>query len=109
MELQIKLIVLFKPPRDVLQIDTLSQHLGPGSQLGEWYQDAISIPYGHLLIDLTQKTIDSLKYCTKCGSFPSKFYQNFHQSCWTMSIQNFSMLPIFQTFSQKTSKIIHPP
>ena len=54
-------IVLVKSPRDVLQINTLSQQLGLGSQLKAWYQDATSVPYGHLLIDLTPKTVDSLR------------------------------------------------
>ena len=60
-ELQNTHIVLFKSPRDVLRINTLSQQLGLGSQLKEWYQDATSVPYGHLLIDLTPKTVDSLR------------------------------------------------
>ena len=60
-ELQNTHIVLFKSPRDVLQINTLSQQLGLGSQLKEWYQDATSTPYGHLLNDLTPKTVDSLR------------------------------------------------
>ena len=29
----------------------LSQQLGLGSQLKEWFQDATSAPYGHLLIE----------------------------------------------------------
>ena len=65
---------MFKSPRDVLQINTLSQQLGLGSQLKEWYLDATSVPYGHLLIDLTPKTVDSLRYCTNSGSVPTKFY-----------------------------------
>ena len=65
---------MFKSPRDVLQINTLSQQLGLGSQLKDWYQDAKSVPYGHLLIDLTPKTVDSLKYCSNSGSVPTKFY-----------------------------------
>ena len=73
-ELQNTHIVLFKSPRDVLQINTLSQQLGLGSQLKEWYQDATSVPFGHLLINLTPKTVDSLKYCTNSGSVPTKFY-----------------------------------
>ena len=73
-DLQNTHIVLFKSPRDVLQINTLSQQLGLGSQLKEWYQDATSTPYGHLLIDLTPKTVDSLRYCTNSGSVPSKIY-----------------------------------
>ena len=74
LELQNTHIVLFKSPRDVLQINTLSQQLGLGSQLKEWYQDALSVPYGHLLIDLTPKTVDSLRYCPNSGSVPTKFF-----------------------------------
>ena len=75
-ELQNTHIVLFKSLGDVLQINTLSQQLGLGSQLKEWYQDALSTPYDHLLLDLTPKTIDSLRYCTNSGSVPSKFHQS---------------------------------
>ena len=67
-------IVLFKSPGDVLQINTLSQQLGLGSQLKYWYTTATSVPYGHLLIDLTPKTVDSLRYCTNSGSTPSLFF-----------------------------------
>ena len=73
-ELQNTHIVLFKSPRDVLQINTLSQQLGLGSQLKEWYQDATSVPYGHLLIDLTPQTVDSLRYCFNSGSVQTIFY-----------------------------------
>ena len=45
----------------------LSQQLGLGSQLKDWYTKAASIPYGHLLIDLTPKTVDSLIICTNSG------------------------------------------
>ena len=55
-------IVSFNSPRVVLQINTLSQQLGLGSQLKEWYQDATSTPYGYLLIDLIPKTVDSLRW-----------------------------------------------
>ena len=78
-ELQNTHIVLFKSPRDVLQINTLSQQLCLGSQLKDatsqhqWYQDATSVPYGHLLIDLTPKTVDSLKYCSNSGSVGQNF------------------------------------
>ena len=60
-ELQNTYIVLFKSPRDVLQIKTLSQQLDIVSQLKEWYQDATSVPYGRLPIDLTPKTVDSVR------------------------------------------------
>ena len=67
-------IVLFKSPRDVLEINLLSQQLGLGCHLKEWYQDATSVPYGYLLNDLTTKTVDSLRYCSNSGSVPTKFY-----------------------------------
>ena len=73
-ELQNTHIILFKSLRDVLQINTLSQQIGLGSQLKEWYQDATSVPYGHLLIDLTTKTVDLLRYCSNSGSVPTKSY-----------------------------------
>ena len=53
---------------------TQSQCIGLISELKEWYQDPTSIPYGHLLIDLTPKTVDSLRFCTNSGQIPSKFY-----------------------------------
>ena len=55
---------MFKAPRDVLQIKTLGQQLGLGAQLNEWFQDATSNRYGHSVIDLIPKTIDTLRYCT---------------------------------------------
>ena len=105
-EVQNTHIVLFKLSRDVLQINTLSQQLGLGSQLKEWYQDATSVPYGHLLIDLTSKTVVTLRYCSNNGSVPTKFiYQLEHrQNFLTMITQYVSILPIFQNFSQRLRK-----
>ena len=67
-------IVLFKSPRDVMQVTTLSTQLVLGSELVDWYRDATSVPFGHLLIDLSPRTDDRLRYCTNSGSFRSKFY-----------------------------------
>ena len=67
-------IVLFKSPRDVIQVTTLGAQLGLGSDLFDWYRDATSVPFGHLLIDLLPRTDDRLRYCTNSGSVPSKFY-----------------------------------
>ena len=72
-ELQNTHIVMFKCPKDELQINTLSQQFGLGSQLKHWYTKATSFPYGHLLIDLFPKTVDSLRFCTNSGSIPSIF------------------------------------
>ena len=67
-------IVPFKSPRDVMQVTTLSTQLGLGAELVDWYRDATSVPFGHLLIDLSPRTDDRLRYCTNSGSVPSKFY-----------------------------------
>ena len=67
-------IVLFKFPHDIMQVTTLSTQLGHGSELVDWYRDATSVPFGHLLIDLSPRTDDRLRYCTNSGSVPSKFY-----------------------------------
>ena len=73
-ELQNTHIVLFKTPRAVVQVTTLSTQLGLGSKLVDWYQDATSVPFGQLLIDLSPRTDDRLRYCTNNGAFPLKFY-----------------------------------
>ena len=64
-ELQNTHIVLFKSPRDVMQKTTLSTQLGLGSELVDWYRDATSVPFGHLLIGLSPRTDDRLRYCTQ--------------------------------------------
>ena len=73
-ELQNTHIVLFKSPRDVMQVTTLSTQLGLGSELVDWYRDATSVPFGHLLIDLSPRTDDRLRYWTNSESVPSKIY-----------------------------------
>ena len=72
-ELQNTHIVLFKSPRDVMQVTTLGAQLGLGSELVDWYRNATSVPFGHLLIDWSPRTDDRLRYCTNSGSVPSKF------------------------------------
>ena len=73
-ELQNTDIVLFKSPRDVMQVTTLGAQLGLGSELIDCYRDATFVPFGHLLICLSPRTDDKLLYCTNNGSVPSKFY-----------------------------------
>ena len=73
-ELQSTHIVLFKTPRDVMQVTTLSTQLGLGSELVDWYRDATSVSFGHLLIDLSPRTDDRLRYCTIRGSLSAKIY-----------------------------------
>ena len=73
-ELQNTHIVLFKSPRGVMQVTTLSTQLGLGSELVYWYRDATSVPFGPLLIDLPPRTDDRLPYCTNSGCVPSKLH-----------------------------------
>ena len=57
-----------------MQVKTLSTHLGLHSEVVDWYRDTTSAPFGPLLIDLSPRTDDRLRYCTNKGSVPSKFY-----------------------------------
>ena len=67
-------IFSFNAPRDLMQVTTLSTQLGLGSELVDWYRDATSVTFGHLLIDLSPRTDDRLRYCTNSGSVPSKIH-----------------------------------
>ena len=53
-----------------MQASTLSAQLGLGSGLVDWYRDETSVPYGHLLFDLSPRTFDRLRYCTKTVAIP---------------------------------------
>ena len=57
-----------------MQVSTVSEKLGLGSELVDWYRGATSVPYGYLLIELSLRTDDRLRYCTKTGSFSSRFF-----------------------------------
>ena len=74
-ELQNTHIVLFKSPRDVHQINVLGKQLGlDNSQLTYWYNQATSSPFGHLMIDLSPRTNDLLRFSSDSSSFPATFY-----------------------------------
>ena len=57
-----------------MQVSTLSAQLGLASELVDWYHDATSVPFGRLLIDLSPRTDDRLRYCINSGTVPSKFH-----------------------------------
>ena len=57
-----------------MQVTTLSTQLDLGSELVDWYREATSVRFGHLLIDLSPGPYDRLRYCTNTRSIPSKFY-----------------------------------
>ena len=92
-------------------INTLSQQLGLGSQLKEWYQDATSTPYVHSLINLTLKTVDSLRYCTNSGSIISNFYLPAGTETIFLDDEHTIRFytPNISNISPKTSKTFHRP
>jgi len=59
-------IVAFKSPRDRGQITTLARQISPGNTkyITEIFEDATSVPFGYLVMDLTQSTPDHLRYRT---------------------------------------------
>ena len=73
-ELQNTRIIIFKSPRDVHQVATLNVLLGLGTAFVDWCGDATSVPFGHLLVDLSPRTDGRLHYCTNSGNIPSNFY-----------------------------------
>ena len=64
-------LILFKNPRDKLQISTLARQMYPGQSkfLVEAFQDATKNAHGYLLIDLKPATADRLRIRT--GILPS--------------------------------------
>ena len=87
-----------------MQVTTLSTQLGLRSELVDWYRDATSVPFGHLLIDLSPRTDDRLRYCTNSGSVPSKFFIPEclkHLRTLDDEHTNFSTFQVFQPLSRK--------
>ena len=113
-ELQNTHIGLLKSPRDVMQFSALSAQTGLRSKLVDWYRDATSVHYGHLLIDFSQRTDDRLRYCTNTGSIPSKFYnpERLKQSKYLDNVQTKSLysprVPIIFPRMQKSFPSVLP-
>ena len=63
-ELQTTHIIFLKLPRDVQQIGFLAKHLGLGKHLVEWYTESTRQAYGHLIIDHSLRTPETLRFCT---------------------------------------------
>lgn len=68
--LNTKYMVLFKNPRDKLQITTLARQMYPGKTqfFLEAFEDATKSPYGYLLVDLNASMPEDLRLRT--GLFP---------------------------------------
>jgi len=65
-------LVLYKSPSDKLQIANLARQLYPGKNrfFMDAFEDATSVAYGYLVVDLTQTTPDNLRLRTQI--FPSE-------------------------------------
>ena len=83
-ELQNAHIFLLTPPREKMQVSTHSTRLVLGSELSEWFWEARSVSYGHLLIDWSPRSDDGLRCCTNSESVPSKLF--FSRCCWTFKV-----------------------
>ena len=72
MSLNAHYIVLFKNPRDLLQVSTLSRQMFPGRGqfLVESFRDATAKPFGYLVLDLKPDTEE--KYRIRTGIFPGE-------------------------------------
>lgn len=59
-------IVAYKNPRDRVQFSTLARQVCPqnAAYMKEIFEDATSVSYGYLVMDLTQTTPDHLRYRT---------------------------------------------
>ena len=58
MNLNTHYMILLRNPRDVSQVSVLGKQTGLGKQLVEAYQDALSKPYGYLVVDLSPHSSD---------------------------------------------------
>jgi hypothetical protein len=70
MSLNAHYIVLFKNPRDAVQVATLARQMYPGQSkfLVEAFKNATEKPFGYLLLDLKPDTDE--KYRVRTGIFP---------------------------------------
>ena len=57
-----------------MKVRALSVQSGLRLELVDWYRDATSVPYGHLLIGWSPRTDDRIRFFTNTGANPSKFY-----------------------------------
>ena len=113
-ELQNTHIILFLSPSDAMQVNTFSTQFDLVSELVECYRVATSVPFGHLLIDLSLRKDDRFRYCTNSGSVPSKFYiPNCSRPLWTLDDEYtnslyFPSVPIASAQMQKPLPSVLP-
>ena len=66
-------IILMRNPRIGRQIKILGTELGNTKFLQECYEKSVAQPYGHLLLDLSQRCPDELRYCSNILASPCTF------------------------------------
>ena len=69
--------VIFKNPRDKLQLETFARQIDPhkSKNLISAYEDATKVPHGYLFIDFTQDCPDNLRYRTHVLCPPITVYK----------------------------------
>ena len=69
--------VIFKNPRDKLQLETFARQINPHKVKGliEAYEDATREPHGYLLIDFTQDCPEHMRYRTHIFEPPVIIYK----------------------------------
>ena len=92
MNLNSSYLVLFKNPRDTNQISCLARQMYPAGQIKfmvDAFQDATSVPYGYLFVDLKQDTFDLLRLRT--GIFPQDNTYIYMPKCSSSSLPRYSL------------------
>ena len=70
-----RIIILFKSPWDVQQIDAFGRQLNTTEFIRDCYKKATNEPFGHFMIDFDPRTSVSLRCCSKIvGPGPTDFY-----------------------------------
>ena len=68
--------MVFKDPRDVSQMTTLAKQMYPGRVkfVQEAFADATTAPYGYILVDLKQDTLEDLRLRTSIQTYDAVQY-----------------------------------
>ena len=74
LESQYTHIFLIKSQKEVYYIKIISQISGLKFHLKGWYQYATSVPYIHLVVGFTPKTVDSHSYCFNKKTLTTKYF-----------------------------------
>ena len=101
-------LVLFKNPRDILQILTLAKQMYPGQTdfFINQYEEAVRRPFGYLLVDLKTTTQDNCRLRTIVLRGEEQFNQTGIQAIISQELlkylrqQNLSAAPVLPVMQQ---------